>query len=229
MEKDGELTISDKINDFFVRNRKILLIILALVLLVVLIVIGVVVFFDTQRTTAINEIEAAIADFQKFKTEKIKNADNSLSDEEKKLLTDKETKLIETLSKYSEQKNYAGFMAIQQIGDIYFKNGDFEKALHFYEKMPLSANRYPSGILLFNAAMCADELGQNEKAMRLFIEASGCTEFPFKARALFNAARVQESLDGVKAIETYKQLIASYPDTQWANLAKTRVIELELK
>lgn len=229
MEENLELTLSERINDFFVHNRKILLLVLVAVLLIIVVLISAVVVIEQRENFAIKEIETSIVDFEKFKSEKIKNAEDSLSDEEKRLLAEEETKLIETLSKYADEKNYAGFMAIQQIGDIYFKDGDFEKALSFYEKAPLAIDKYPSGVLFFNAGTCADELAENEKAFDFYTKASECKDFPFKGRALFNAARVQESFDKAKAIDSYKNILATHPNSEWAFLSKSRIIQLETK
>lgn len=223
-----EFTITDKVNSFFVKNRKVLLIVFGVVFAVVLVVIGSLVFFEHKGKVDIAEIETIIIDFEKFKKDNIKNTYDSLTEAEKKLLSDEEIKVIEKLSKHINANNYSAFMAIQQIADIYFKNREFEKALSFYEKAPIS-NKYICGVLFFNAGTCADELGQTDKAIQFYNKASECIDFPFKARALFNVARVQESTDTSKAVETYNSIIAKYPNTEWSNLSKTRLIELKLK
>ena len=49
------------------------------------------------------------------------------------------------------------------------------------------------------------------------------------AKALFNLARLQESKgDVATAIETYNTLISRNPSDEWAKLAKSRVMDLEL-
>lgn len=229
MEKDKtELTLSDKINVFFMRNRKAILVTLACILAVLVVVLAVFAVLDYQRKSGIKKIETLVLDFEKFKVENIKNAPDSMTEEEKKLLANEENKLIENLSKYTDKNDYVGFMAVQEIADIYFKNGDLEKALSYYEKLNLPENQYISGVLYFNAAACSDDLGQSEKAFEYYNKAASCESFPFKERALFNVARVQEKLDKAKAVEVYSQLVADYPNTEWANLSKTRIIELEI-
>ncbi|MEL3909255.1 MAG: tetratricopeptide repeat protein [Treponemataceae bacterium] len=228
-EEEIKLTLSDRLNNFFTQNRKTLLIVLLDVLVFFLALVGWFAFVENQQISAIAKIETLVVDFEKFKSEELKNALDSLTEEEKKLLADKENALIESLIPYTDKNNYAGFMAAQQIADIYFKNENFEKALSFYEKINLPSSKYVTGVSLFNAAACADELGQSEKAIELYNKAANCEDFPFKARAFFNIARVQENTNKERAIEGYKKIISEYPNTEWAYLSKTRIIELELK
>lgn len=227
-EKNVEMTISDKLNDFFSRHRKSVIIVSISVLVVVAAVIAAVVIVDNTKKNEIATIETVILDFEKFKVDKLKNSLDSLTEEEKTMFEAEKTKVIEKLSAYRHKKNYAGFMANQEIADIYFADGNFEKALAAYECITLGKDNYTSGVLFFNAACCADELGQSEKAADLYAKAGQCENFPFRERALFNAARVQENIDKAKAMEAYKQLVADYPNTEWASLSKTRLIELGL-
>lgn len=230
MAKDEiEFTLADKLNNFFTQNRKALLIFLSATLAVFLVLVGWLAFLENQQKSAIAKIETLVVDFEKFKSENLKNALDSLTEEEKKLLTEKENTLIESLIPYASENNYVGFMANQQIADIYFKNNDFEKALSFYEKIKLPNSQYVAGVLFFNTATCADELEQNEKAIEFYNKAATCENFPFKARAFFNIARVQENTGKEQAIEAYKKVISEYPNTEWAHLSKTRIIELNLK
>ncbi|MBQ7611722.1 MAG: tetratricopeptide repeat protein [Spirochaetaceae bacterium] len=221
-------TISEKIDAFFTKNRKIALIALACVGLIIAAVVISVIIVDSSNKKAIAQVESIIYDFETFKSEKLTNALDSLTDEEKRLLSEEAQSVIEKLSPFQSKNNYAGFMANQQIGDIYFGNGDFEKALEAYEKVSFSENTYIAGVVSFNAASCADELSQFEKAYTYYTKASTCKNFPFKERALFNAARVQESIDKTKALSVYDMLVRDYPDSEWGLLAKTRIIELGL-
>lgn len=228
MNQDEKVTFSDRVDSFFAQHRKKVLVALSTLFVVVIAVIAIFMVIERQKKAAITKIETEIIAFEKFKSEKIKNSANSMTDEEKKLLADEEATLIEKLTPYSVQNNYAGFMAVQYIADIYFKNGDFEKALSFYEKLNLPKELYTSGVVFYNAAACADELGQNEKAIDFYRKAANCVSFPFKARALFNAARVQENIDASAAVDAYTKVVADYPNSEWALLSKTRVIELGL-
>lgn len=229
MEHDEKVTLSDKINNFFEQNRKKVLIVFAGIFIAVIAVVVSFMIFENKKKSAMGKIETLILKFEKFKSDNLKNSSDSLTEEEKKKLAEAENALIEKLAAYSDNNNYAGFMACQQIADIYFRNNDFEKALTYYEKLNLPKDRYISGVMAYNAGTCADELGRNEKAIEFYKKAMDNTEFPFKARALFNVARVQENLDVKLAIDSYNKVLADYPDTEWASLSKTRIIELGLE
>ena len=55
------------------------------------------------------------------------------------------------------------------------------------------------------------------------------SDFGMIAKALFNLARLQESKgDVATAIETYNTLISRNPSDEWAKLAKSKVMFLEL-
>jgi len=55
--------------------------------------------------------------------------------------------------------------------------------------------------------------------------------FPAAPRAQFSVGRLRESLnEDEKAIEAYRAVISSWPNDQvWTNLARSRIIALEIK
>jgi len=148
MEHDEKVTLSDKINNFFEQNRKKVLIVFAGIFIAVIAVVVSFMIFENKKKSAMSKIETLILEFEKFKSDNLKNSSDSLTEEEKKKLAEAESTLIEKLAAYSDNNNYAGFMACQQIADIYFRNNDFEKALTYYEKLNLPKDRYISAMSL---------------------------------------------------------------------------------
>ena len=90
--------------------------------------------------------------------------------------------------------------------------------------------QYTAGIAYFNAAACADELQQYEKALDFYTLSAAAEEFSLKPRALFNIGRIEEMLaHSDKAVDAYTKLIEAYPDNEWALLGKSRVIALSIQ
>ena len=148
-------------------------------------------------------------------------------------MTAKEDALVEKLEKQATAngRSYAAFRAYTTLGEIYVLRKDWEKALTFYQKAgEAQPKSYTAGIAYFNAAACADELQQHDKALELYTLSGSYDDFPLKPRALFNIGRLEESLaHSDKAIEAYTKLTELYPDNDWALLAKSRIIALSIQ
>ena len=228
--------LAQKINDFLVQYRKIVLGILVCVLVAVA---GTVIWFVTvenSRKTSVTSVEKIIYELEDFKREdKAKNptAEDADGENEKTVseaVKEAEDKAIEDLkaigSKYSS--SYAGFRANTTIAEIYFQRKMYEDALKFYELAAKAVkNYYAEGVASFNVAACADELGDKEKALAYYERASKVENFPLIPRAVFNTGRLYEALDKKdEAILSYSKLLEKYPQNEWSLLAKSRIIVL---
>ena len=83
---------------------------------------------------------------------------------------------------------------------------------------------------LYNAAVAAEEQGNPEKSVEYH---SRCVEYqginPAAARSQFSIGRIREGQNNREgALEAYRKVIEKWPnDTNWANLAHSRIIVLE--
>ena len=228
--------LAQKINDFLVQYRKIVLGILVCILVAVA---GVIVWFvigENSKKTSVTSVEKIIYELEDFKREdraKNPSSENDAEDNEKNVsaaVKEAEDKAIEELKplglKYSS--SYAGFRANTTIAEIYFQRKMYEDALKFYELAAKAVkNSYVEGVASFNAAACADELGDKEKALAYYGRASKVENFPLIPRALFNTGRLYEALSKKEdAILSYNRLLERYPQNEWALLAKSRIIVL---
>jgi len=220
-QNDQTLSFSEHCGEFLTRHRKMIVIMLAAICTVVAVVLIASSVTAHAAKKASMETESLISEWTDLRNKK---------DEE---LATKEDALAEKLEKQAAEngRTYAAFRAYTTLGEMYVLRKDWEKALTFYQKAAEALPKaYTAGIAYFNAASCADELQQHEKALELYTLSAGFDDFPLKPRALFNIGRLEESLShSDKAVEAYIKLTEAYPNNDWALLAKSRIIALSIQ
>ena len=220
-QNEQMLSFSERCGQFLTQHRKPIVIILGMICAVV--AIALIASSLTSRAAK----NASVA------TEAIISEWTDLRDKNTEDTAVKEDALVEKLEKQAAAngRTYAGFRAYTTLGEIYVLRKDWEKALDFYQKAGEALPKaYTAGIAYFNAAACADELQQHDKALELYALSACYDDFPLKPRALFNIGRLEESLShSDKAVEAYTKLTEAYPDNDWALLAKSRIIALSIQ
>ena len=220
-QNDQTLSFSERCGQFLTQHRKPIVIILGAICAVVAITLIVSALTIRSAKNASVETEAIISEWTDLRN---KNAEDMAA---------KEDVLVEKLEKQAAANGhtYAAFRAYTTLGEIYTIRKDWEKALDSYRKAGEALPKaYTAGIAYFNAAACADELQQYDKALELYTLSASYDDFPLKPRALFNIGRLEESLaHSDKAVEAYTKLTESYPDNDWALLAKSRIIALTIQ
>ena len=220
-KNDQTLSFSERCGQFLTQHRKPIVIILGAICIAVAGALVASSFTTRAAKQASTETEALISEWTDLRN---KNAED---------MTAKEDALAEKLEKQAAANGstYAAFRAYTTLGEISVLRKDWEKALAFYQKAGEALPKaYTAGIAYFNAAACADELQQYEKALELYTLSAASEDFPLKPRALFNIGRLEESLAHPdKAIEAYTKLTESYPDNDWTLLAKSRIIALSIQ
>ena len=133
------------------------------------------------------------------------------------------------LGPYLEKSGIVGVRANMLAADIYFQKKDWAAGRDAYLKAAGAGEKfYTAGICYYNAAVCCEELGDNQAAAGYYESASGKESFYLAPHALFSLARVSESLsDYAKAGDTYQKIIDSYSDDEFAKLAHSRLIALK--
>lgn len=220
-QNEQMLSFSERCGQFLTQHRKPIVIILGAICAVVAIALIVSALTIRSAKNASVETEAIISEWTDLRN---KNAEDMAA---------KEDVLVEKLEKQAAANGhtYAAFRAYTTLGEIYTLRKDWEKALGSYQKAGEALPKaYTAGIAYFNAAACADELQQYDKALELYTLSASYDDFPLKPRALFNIGRLEESLaHSDKAVEAYTKLTESYPDNDWALLAKSRIIALTIQ
>jgi|GEM_PF-979264 len=179
-------------------------------------------------------VEKANAESEKAESEEDVTDDEDEKEEPKdpEVLA-KEDEAIPKLEELATTSSgYAKYLALYNVADIYFARKDYEKAKEYYLKaLDPVPNTYVAGVLLFNIAVCIEELkGEDSEALEYYQKSYDIEDFPLKPRSLFNVARLQEKMGRENdALATYNSIIEKYPDSDFAMIGKSRIITLEIK
>ena len=89
---------------------------------------------------------------------------------------------------------------------------------------------YLAPISLFDAAVCSEEKGDTDTALKLYLQAFTDHKDSYVApRATFDAGRLYEAKsDWTNAQKTYQSMDEAWPQSLWTRLAKNRLIELKV-
>jgi tetratricopeptide (TPR) repeat protein len=152
----------------------------------------------------------------------------SLEDSE---LAARRDEVLEKLIPYTKKGGVAGVRANMLAAEIEYQKKNYESAVEYWENAAdKDVKAYTSSLALFNAGVCYEALNQLEDAEETYKLAADDEEFLLRSHALFSYGRVLEANGKYKeAVEAYQELNSKYPDEGWANLAKTRIIELKLE
>lgn len=210
-------SFSEIVNDFFVAKKKLFISILIVVFLAVVAIVAFTAFNHSKMKTAFETIETCMTEWVDMYPDNIDST--------------RETEIIQELEKTAagNKGNFAGARANMSIAEIYFSKNDWAKAKDFYAAAAVSEKFYTTGLALYNAGVCADEMGNPGEAIDFFTKAVNTSSFSQKARAQFNIARIQEQNSRIEeAIASYKVMLDLYPGFSLTDLAHSRIIALEI-
>ncbi|MDR0383060.1 MAG: tetratricopeptide repeat protein [Spirochaetaceae bacterium] len=121
----------------------------------------------------------------------------------------------------------AWFMA----ANIYHERKEWERAREAWlAAAKKGAATHLAPVSLFNAAAAAEEAGDPDAALETYKKALAFADFASAAHAQFATGRLEEKKGNTEAaIAAYQSVIDKWPqDTDWTNLAHSRIIALEL-
>jgi len=222
-KKDSaETTLTERIegslNSFLARNKKIAIIVLVVVV-VGLITLGIVTSVNQKNLQAqfnsIDLLETAYSDLQVLGTE----------DEGYQAKYDE---LVAGLNDLSTKGNkYPNLKAQYLLGMVAFEKEEYQKALDsFIATYSNAGKNYLASLALTNAAVSAEELGNNSLALEYYTKV--IDEFGLSAaeapKALFGQARLQEKSGNVElAKATFQQLADQFLTSEFAKIATNRL------
>jgi len=218
-----EMKFKDKIANFILRNRK--LIIMTAVLFVAALA-GLIIFFEVRK----NVIEKSTVLVEKAETAYLEYRNMKDSDEKNKKYDAVSKSLDEIIA------NYQGYYAAQRAsyikGSLAFEKKDWDSAAKTWTEM---AAQYPkshlASIARMNAAAAYEENGNIDKAVETLITITTTEgDFPEMSRVIFSLGRLnEEKKDFTKAAEYYNKLIEDYAASSWTKLARDRIILLKVQ
>lgn len=222
-EKDvTKVSLSQKFSDFIMKNRVVIVSALIAIFCIIISLVVYTAILEHKNSVAFETVETVLSDWESARSA----ADQSG-------LSVKEDDLIKKLQKIaiSNKHSYAGARAYMTIAEVYFSRKDWKNAQENYLFAAKSASKvYTNGLNYYNAAVCADELGNYDDAIKYFELTIASEAFPLKSRALFNIGRIEEQRSNSDAaIVAYQKLAEKYPDDEWTQISKSRIIALQIK
>lgn len=215
--KKEKIDASEKVGSFVSKYRKtILFSAIAVIVIAVAVCVSIAVIENTNEK-GISAMDAIEYVFTKDSA--------SLSEDE---LATRQNTAMDALKPYLNKKNVVGVRANMLAASIAFEKKDFENSRTYWIAAANAGKKsYTSPVCNFNAGVCSEELGDNEKAIEYYTTASDSEDFLLVTHCLFSLGRVKESVsDFTGASEVYQKLVDNYPNDDWTKLAQSRIISL---
>ncbi|MBQ9207702.1 MAG: tetratricopeptide repeat protein [Treponema sp.] len=160
-----------------------------------------------------------------------KDADKLPEGEEEKAseIANRQNKALEELASLSDKGGIVGLRANMLIAELKFAQKNYEEARAAWLKaIAAKGKNYTTSLCYYNAAVCSEELSDNENAIAYYKSASEDEDFLLIDHALFSLGRVNEAsqkYDDAKA--AYEKVNELHSTSNWAQLAKSRLIALK--
>ncbi|HWR10922.1 MAG TPA: tetratricopeptide repeat protein [Rectinemataceae bacterium] len=211
-----------KLSDF-VSKKRVIFLSIAGALAGILLIVGVYSIVSNSHaensSRAMEEVRTKIA------------AWNDESEEAKK--TELESGIMADIDDVAKKwpKSFAAQQALFTKSSLYAVKKDWANA----ETASLEASKilpktYLAPLALESAAVAAEEQGKADVALEYYskIIAQYKEDTPNLSHAYFSVARLNEAKSDWKAaLESYNKILSDFPDTDWAKLAKDRVVYLK--
>ncbi|QTQ11337.1 tetratricopeptide repeat protein [Treponema parvum] len=217
-EKIEKKTFSEVLGNFILKNRKIILCVFAVSAAVIL-------AYAVIATVSGKNVEAGLEKIDKI-TYSLTDKSSDLSEAE---LEARRGDALKELSEFTAKGGIVGARASMLCAEIYFQKKDYMNARTQWLASASKAKKsYIAPLAYFNAAVCSEELGDSDSAIKYYDEASKFEDFLELSHALFSLGRLQEEKqDFTSAEASYKKIVDKNPSESWAKLAKNRIIALQ--
>lgn len=216
--KEEKKTVSQNVADFLVKFRLPLLCVVGACIVAAVVVGVVLAVTQSSHKKALSELDSIMY---------------PLSQKSESDLTAAQDEALPKLDSLAQKNkgNIGGVRAYMAIAEIYFSRDQYEPAAEAWVKAAVAEeDSYTAAVCYYNAAVCYEEMGDVATAVSYYEKALANKECLFVPHVLFSLGRLaEESGDFEKAANRYNELVGSYPSDEWANLAKSRLIELGIE
>jgi tetratricopeptide (TPR) repeat protein len=220
--KPDHVSVSDRINEFIQKNRRVLVVGLMVILVILL---GFIVGYYIRNYLAEQDL-VTVAELER-RYEALQGDIGESPGEEK--AADIETLLKDLTDFAGSRSDFAAARAWAITAAIRTAQKNWPEA----EKAWIGAARaargtYLAPIAFYNGGTAAEEGGNPEEAIAHYQESLGAADFPGAPRAQFSIGRIEETRGNREAaLSAYNTLISKWPnDPVWTKLARDRVILL---
>lgn len=197
------------------------------VAVVIVVIIAAIAIFATVKAKS---TESGIEKFESISFALTDKADE-LSPED---LAARQDKAIEELSLLAAKSGIVGLRANMLIADLKFAQKKYEEARSSWLKAAeIKKSAYTAPLCYYNAAVCSEELGDNDSAISYYksateSESAKSEDFLLLDHALFSLGRVNETAQKFEdAKSAYEKLVELHSTSSWGQLAKSRLIALK--
>jgi len=224
MQKPNEKPeIGEGINDFIQNHRRPIVISAVVIALLLIVSIAAFSLMDVFRKKAISDVEGF--------SDRYESLQSSINEE---YSSNDVAELLADLEPFAQRTSgFAGGKAWSIVGGIYSAREEWAEAEAAWVKAAeKTAKNYLAPLALFNAGVAAEQQGKYEQAIDYYAQSiSAPAGFSSAPRAQFSIGRLRETLnDKDAAIAAYRAVISLWPNEGvWANLARSRIIALELQ
>ena len=225
-------SLQNRINDFFQRNRKGMLIIFCILIFLLAGGITFISLKEVSNKKAIGEVEELSRRYDTLRYVIVAD-ENTASDISAEGFTASDVEeLLADLETFAKGKSgYAGGRAWYLKGQIHADKKEWNMAENAWRLSAKAAEKtYLGPLSYFNAAIAAEEQGKTGEAIELFEKSIALpVEFLQAPRAQFSIGRLNETLGNKNAaIEAYRAVTINWPNlSTWVNLSRSRIIVLE--
>ena len=219
MEKMEKQTAGEKITAFLEKNRKG---VVSVFIVVVVFLLAFVVVDTVTNKSKVNNL-ALLDEVTYVLTKDALNADDAE-------LSAKKSAAMESVKPLLGKGGIVGARANYLAGEIEVLNGNYADALKYYETAAAKAKKnYLGTILVYNCAYCYEMTGDMDKAIENYKLASADADFLLRAHAQFSVGRIYESMGkNDEAVAAYEELVNRTPNLEWAKIAKSRILALDV-
>ncbi len=221
-EIKGKQKLINSLNNFLLKNSKILIIILILLIITIISIAVTGTYKSGKNEESALAIEKIQTEYSELQSEK----NGELSDDDiNSIITSLDSVIEKFPSYYAEQR------ALFMKGDVYFTQKNYEKAFESFKAYSDKyTDTYLSPIALFNSGVCSEELDNLTQAIDIYesLLKKYRKSYPDIPGIIFSIARLYETTENyVKAHENYTELVDNYKNSGWTNFARDRIIYLK--
>jgi len=215
--------ITKKIEQFFLKNIKIILLSISTIIIILAAYFSVNYFImkkEDQAEDAFGKVYLVYREIMNLETE------DEDEIKQKLLSLNEDFKIV--INKYP--KSAAASKSAYFIGNTFYGSKEYENALVYYQKGSMIKTKYYNALLcLQGEASSYEQIGKYEKAEEVYKNIVDNYENSFVIPAVrFNLGQIYEKLNKIEAAkEEYSIIISEYSWSSWSDLAEKKILFLK--